>query len=145
MRELNIRIKSESSGFEVEEEFKDVPNCTEEAVSWEFARILRGIADNMDMYSWEKYKKTQQLKDQHNNVVGAATIIIDPEPPKFLVGDIVEVKPNDKAPMEGLRLHEWMVTDRGSFRPEWYIIHNLDENGIEVFLAVHEDNIWKPE
>ena len=127
----------------MEEEFKDVPNCAEEAVSWEFARILRDVADNMDMYSWEKYKTYQVLKDQHNNHVGYAHIVQTPEAPKFLVGDIVEVKPNDGAPMEGLRLHDWMVTDRGSFRKEWYIIHNLDENGVEVFLAVHEDDLEK--
>ena len=144
MREFNVRIHSESTGFQVEEEFKDVPNSKEEAVSWEFARILRDIADNMDIYSWEKYKKTHQLKDQHGSIVGTAVVIDEPAAPKFLVGDIVEVKPNDQAPMEGLRFHQWMVTDRGSFRPEWYIIHNLDENGIEVFLAVHEDSIWKP-
>lgn len=136
MREFTVRIHAESTGFQVEEEFKDVPNCAEEAVSWEFARILRGISDNMDMYSWEKYKEYQVLKDQHGNKVGYAHIVEKPEAPKFLIGDHVEIAGD-------YEFSSWMITDKGMFDPKWFILHNLDHEGEEIWRAVHQDKLEK--
>ena len=138
MSNFSVRINSSSTGFQPEEEFMEVPNAKEEAVSWEFARILRDIADNMDVYSWEKYKKIHQLKDQHGSIVGYAHIVQTPEAPRFLIGDIVDVEDDHE-------FFRWMICDKGMFDPKWFILHNTGREGEEIWRAVHQDNLRRSE